>query len=113
MEPEQLPTDSPLTEQLADLERQILDIAHQHQGECSALLALLRHLNQAHQNVRDEFFYPALPDNRHGLAKVLRNIEESGGWPSIERFRLQAFLANLEWQAPQFPKDTSSSQESS
>lgn len=113
MEPEQLPIDSPVTEQLANLERQILDIAHQNQGESLVLLTLLRQLAQIHQQVRDEFFYPALPDNRHGLAKVLRNIEESGGWPSIERVRLQAFLANLEWQAPQSSKDVLSSQDPS
>lgn len=99
MEQAQPKTPSALASQLTALENQILSLAQAQASDCLELLALLRLLNQLHQQIRDEFFYPALPDNRHGLAQVLRNIEETGGWPSIERVRLQTLLANLEWQS--------------
>ncbi|NEO85794.1 MAG: hypothetical protein F6J87_16310 [Spirulina sp. SIO3F2] len=106
MEQAQPTTHSDLSSQLTDLEHQILSIAQTQANDCLEILALLRLLNQLHQQIRDELFYPALPDNRHGLAQVLRNIEETGGWPSIERVRLQAFLANLEWQSPSAPEQS-------
>ncbi|MEM8638183.1 MAG: hypothetical protein AAGG51_05080 [Cyanobacteria bacterium P01_G01_bin.54] len=108
MEQAQPSNPSTLLKQLDSLEHQVLGIAQKHPHDCLALLELLRLLNQLHQQVRDEFFYTALPDNRHGLAQVLRNIEETGGWPAIERVRLQAFLANLEWQIPTTPEQHSS-----
>ncbi|MGB0560250.1 MAG: hypothetical protein ACPGVO_00405 [Spirulinaceae cyanobacterium] len=108
MEQAQPSNPSALVAQLDSLQYQVLSIAQEQPHDCLALLALLRLLNQLHQQIRDEFFYPALPDNRHGLAQVLRNIEETGGWPSIERVRLQAFLANLEWQMPTHPESPSS-----
>jgi hypothetical protein len=40
-----------------------------------------------------------LPDNRQALYSLLRDIEAEGGWPYIERMRLQAFLTNLEQEA--------------
>lgn len=107
MEQAQPKTHSALAPQLTALENQVLNLAQEQASDCMALLALLRSLNQLHQQIRDELFYPALPDNRHGLAQVLRNIEETGGWPTIERVRLQALLANLEWQAPTAPEQRS------
>ncbi|NJL84189.1 MAG: hypothetical protein HC890_17010, partial [Chloroflexaceae bacterium] len=37
----------------------------------------------------------ALPNTRQELSHLLRNIEETGGWPYIERMRLQEFLGTF------------------
>jgi hypothetical protein len=68
-------------------------------GDAKALLALLRQLEQLHREIRDGAFQQSLPDNRQALYSLLRDIEAEGGWPYIERMRLQAFLTNLEQEA--------------
>lgn len=77
----------------------IADAVHntaQHcQGDAMAILALLRQLEQLHREIRDEAFQNSLPDNRQALYSLLKDIEYFGGWPYIERMRLQAFFANL------------------
>ena len=65
------------------------------QGDTVALLALLRQLEQLHREIRDGIFQDSLPVNRRQLYSLLKDIESEGGWPYIERMRLQAFLANL------------------
>jgi hypothetical protein len=40
-------------------------------------------------------FEPSLPDTRNALYQLVRDIEESGGWPYIERMKLQAVLQHL------------------
>jgi hypothetical protein len=64
-------------------------------GDTIALLALLRQLEQLHREIRDGVFQASLPDNRQELYSLLKDIESEGGWPYIERMRLQAFLVNL------------------
>lgn len=86
------------TKFMADLEgiaTIIQTVAQQHQGQSLELLAILRLLEQLHQEIRDNFFQEALPDNRQALYALLRDIETSGGWPYIHRMKLQAFLANF------------------
>ena len=74
--------------------------ASQHcQGDAMALLALLRQLEQLHREIRDGVFQKSLPDNRQGLYSMLKDIESLGGWPYIERMKLQAFLGNLPQEA--------------
>lgn len=77
----------------------IADAVHdavQHcQGDAMTILALLRQLEQLHREIRDEDFQKSLPDNRQALYSLLKNIESFGGWPYIERMRLQALLANM------------------
>ncbi|MBD2518188.1 hypothetical protein H6G93_25060 [Nostoc sp. FACHB-973] len=65
------------------------------QGDTVALLALLRQLEQLHREIRDGVFQESLPVNRRQLYSLLKDIESEGGWPYIERMKLQAFLANL------------------
>jgi hypothetical protein len=65
------------------------------QGDTVALLSLLRKLEQLHREIRDGVFQQSLPVNRRQLYSLLKDIESEGGWPYIERMRLQAFLANL------------------
>lgn len=71
-------------------------LAENCQGNNIALLAVLRQLEGLHQEIRDGLFQASLPDNRQALYKLLRDIESQGGWPYIERMRLQALFVNLE-----------------
>ncbi len=70
-------------------------LAEGSQGDSLALLALLRRLEELHRELRDGIFQASLPDNRQALYKLLKDIEAKGGWPYIERMKLQSFLANL------------------
>jgi 5'-deoxynucleotidase YfbR-like HD superfamily hydrolase len=75
------------------------------QGDSKAILALLRQLEQLHREIRDGAFQDSLPDNRQGLYSLLKDIESEGGWPYIERMRLQAFLTHLLQEAAQENND--------
>lgn len=77
-------------------------LAQSCQEDSLALLALLRCLEELHREFRDGLFQASLPDNRQALYKLLKDIETEGGWPYIERMKLQSFLANLpaELEAP-------------
>jgi hypothetical protein len=74
----------------------IRTLAENCQGNNIALLALLRQLEGLHQEIRDGLFQASLPDNRQALYTLLKDIESQGGWPYIERMRLQALFVNLE-----------------
>ncbi len=65
------------------------------QGDAIALLALLRQLEYLHKEIRDCAFQNSLPNNRQALYALLKDIESEGGWPYIERMKLQKFLSNL------------------
>ncbi|MBW4616989.1 MAG: hypothetical protein KME21_27855 [Desmonostoc vinosum HA7617-LM4] len=79
----------------------VSDVAKDCQGNAMALLALLRQLEQLHRDIRDGAFQESLPDNRQQLYSLLKDIESEGGWPYIERMRLQAFLVNLPQETTQ------------
>ncbi|BAZ39581.1 hypothetical protein NIES4101_55350 [Calothrix sp. NIES-4101] len=66
------------------------------EGDTIALLALLRQLEFLHREIRDGVFQASLPQNRQALYALLREIEMEGGWPYIERMRLQGLLANMQ-----------------
>lgn len=70
-------------------------LAQSYQGDSLGLLAVLRCLEALHREIREGLFHASLPDNRHGLDALLKDIEAEGGWPYIERMRLQALLVNL------------------
>jgi hypothetical protein len=65
------------------------------QGEPIAILTLLRQLESLHREIREEVFQKNLPDSRHELYALLREIEAKGGWPYIERMRIQGLLSNM------------------
>ncbi|NET56125.1 MAG: hypothetical protein F6K47_08105 [Symploca sp. SIO2E6] len=69
-------------------------LANSHQGNTLAILALLRALEHSHREIRENLFQEALPDNRQELYALVKDIEESGGWPYIERMRLRSLLVN-------------------
>lgn len=74
----------------------VLSLAQSCQGDSLALLALLRKLEALHREIRDGMFQESLPTSRHALYALLRDIETEGGWPYIERMKLQSILAD--WQ---------------
>lgn len=86
-----------LTEETERVKNLVLEIAKENEGDGPALLALLRVLEALHWQVREKFFHPALPETRQELYKLLRNIEENGGWPYIERMKLRSLLTHLEF----------------
>ncbi|HBL58433.1 MAG TPA: hypothetical protein DDZ80_07925 [Cyanobacteria bacterium UBA8803] len=88
--------DSPqLQVKLEAIKAEIWALAKTHEGNSLALLALLRTLEQAHREVREGFFQASLPDSRHAFYALLRDIQESGGWPYIEKMKLRSLLENL------------------
>jgi hypothetical protein len=76
-------------------------VAKDAQPEVLELLQVLRTLEQLHREIREDLFQDALPTDRHNLYKLLKDIEENGGWPYIERLRIQSLVANL----PQVAED--------
>jgi hypothetical protein len=70
-------------------------IADRDRSDPIALLQLLRTLEQLHREIQQGYFQSALPDSRQALYALLRDIEENGGWPYIQRWKLQALFANL------------------
>lgn len=69
--------------------------AAMHQNDSIALLALLRALEALHREIREDLFQASLPDSRQALYALLRDIEEQGGWPYIDRMKLQLLLCNF------------------
>jgi hypothetical protein len=87
---------SELSQQLQVIAAEIRALAHSHQGDSLALLALLRALEQTHREIRENLFQAALPDSRHRLYALLKDIEEEGGWPYIERMTVRSLQQNLQ-----------------
>jgi hypothetical protein len=87
---------SQLQAELQKIQDTIWALANQSQGDSYALLSLLRTLEYLHREVREKLFQLSLPDNRHSLYQLLKDMEETGGWPYIERMRLQDFLIFLQ-----------------
>jgi hypothetical protein len=90
-----LDLDADLPKDLQYLAHLIEQAALERQGDSLALLALLRILEQRHREVRETLFRDALPSSRHQLYALLRDIEVSGGWPYIQRMKLQSLCAQL------------------
>ncbi|MGB5635901.1 MAG: hypothetical protein WBM44_25780 [Waterburya sp.] len=81
---------------LKDIAQDICALAEQHQQDSLFLLSLLRDLEQIHRRIRVDYFESALPQTRNDLYRFVRDIEDKGGWPYIERMRLKDLLKNLE-----------------
>lgn len=85
-----------LLAKLEILAEEISTLARSHQGEIIDLLAILRSLEKSHRQLREGLFQEALPSNRQFLYSLLRDIEESGGWPYIERGTIRSLLSQLQ-----------------
>jgi hypothetical protein len=83
---------------LKNTARDLRVLAEKHRSDSIFLLSLLRDLEAIHRQIRVEFFEAALPQTRNDLYQFVRNIEEKGGWPYIERMRLKDLLQHLELQ---------------
>ena len=97
LESNRLPSSNPTTS-IADLEEiaaKIHSVADRDRADPIALLQLLRTLEQLHHEIQQGQFQSALPNNRQALYALLRNIEENGGWPYVQRWKLQELFANL------------------
>jgi hypothetical protein len=84
-----------LMQPLTNITDRIHELAEQNREDPIALLHLLRTLEQLHREIQQNYFQPALPDSRQALYALLRDIEENGGWPYVQRWKLQALFANL------------------
>ncbi|MFN9174722.1 MAG: hypothetical protein ACK58N_09470 [Synechocystis sp.] len=93
---------------LQALVEQVDSLASDCGQDYARLLELLRVLEALHRRIRIDCFEPALPNTRSGLYGLLKDIEESGGWPYIERGKLGKFIAHLELDSDQGPDDISS-----
>ena len=85
-----------LEAQLQEINQAVWDLAKHCEGNGELLLSLLRTLERLHREIREELFQPSLPNTRNSLYELLRRIEETGGWPYIERMKLQDFLVRLQ-----------------
>jgi hypothetical protein len=81
---------------LMEITGQIMAMAEANRGDSLALLALLRTLEKMHRDIAESAFLTSLPDTRHALYDLLRDIESQGGWPHIPRMQLQSFLREVD-----------------
>lgn len=95
-EPSPFSREPSLAEDLQQIARLIEAAAQCRENDGLALLALLRLLEQLHRDIRENLFRSALPNNRQRLYGLLRDIEVNGGWPYIQRMKLQTLLLALE-----------------
>lgn len=84
------------------------EIAQNCQGNTQELLYLLRTIESSHRRIRTELFEVSLPDNRQALYHLLREIEDEGGWPYIEKMRIKDFLKHI---YPEIAQDSTQDRE--
>lgn len=80
-------------------------LAEKHRDDSLFLLSLLRDLEKIHRQIRVKFFEEGLPQTRNDLYQLVRDIEEKGGWPYIERMKLKDLLQNLELSKETKPEE--------
>jgi hypothetical protein len=80
---------------LSDVVDRVHGVVESCRGDAIALLDLLRLLERLHREVTEGAFQDALPMHRQELYKLLRVMEEEGGWPHIPRFKLQTLCSHL------------------
>ena len=91
---------------IKEISNQVLHLAQNCEGNNQLLLSLLRSLEKMHREIREGLFLESLPNSRHELEKMLKDIEENGGWPYIERMRIQQLLSH--WSEDTMPNSTES-----
>jgi hypothetical protein len=83
---------------IEEINAAVWTLAEKYQDDTFELLGLLRDLEQLHRQIRVEFFEQCLPQTRQHLYQLAKEIEESGGWPYIERMRLRDLLKKMNFQ---------------
>ena len=86
---------SSLEQELQQIDTEVKGLAAKCQGDAILLLHLLRHLEKLHRDISQSMFNPSLPKTRHELYFLLRDIDETGGWPYIERMKIKQLLVKL------------------
>jgi hypothetical protein len=99
-----------LNKELLEIRTIIQGLAQQQQGNSQGLLLLLRTLEHLHREIREQLFEPSLPNMRRELYNFLRDMEETGGWPYIERMRLKALVTHLFPETIEHPVSPSASE---
>jgi hypothetical protein len=80
---------------LTEIAQQVTAMAQANRDDSLALLTMLRTLEKLHRDIAESAFLTSLPDTRHELYDLLRDIESQGGWPHIPRMQLHAFLGSV------------------
>jgi len=83
------------TGNLSALVEQVHEAVEASRGDAIALVDILRLLERLHREVTEGAFQEALPQNRQELFKLLRVVEEKGGWPHIPRYKLQTLCSQI------------------
>lgn len=83
------------TRNLSALVEQVHEAVGASRGDAIALVDVLRLLERLHREVTEGAFQEALPQNRQELYKLLRVVEEEGGWPHIPRYKLQTLCSQI------------------
>lgn len=88
--------DSKLENQLPSIIANIQSIAERNSHDEVLLLSILRSLEEIHRHIRTNLFEQSLPKTRHDLYNLVKDIEEQGGWPYIERMKLKELMQNMD-----------------
>lgn len=83
------------TRNLSELVEQVHEAVEASRGDAIALTDILRLLERLHREITEGAFQEALPQNRQELFKLLRVVEEKGGWPHIPRYKLQTLCSQI------------------
>ncbi len=87
-----------LSNQLNEVGQAVRLLVAQSNQNPLAILRILREIESLHQEIRSLTFEKILPDTRHALYPLLKDIQESGGWPYIERMKLRTILQFLTFE---------------
>jgi hypothetical protein len=89
-----------LQHHLQQISMQIAHLTQESAMDAVTLLKILRFLEGLHHTIRETYFQPSLPNQRHELYALLREIEAEGGWPYIPRMQLREILRAVQALAP-------------
>ncbi len=80
---------------LGSLSQVVGELVDENQGNAIGLVEVLRLLERLHRGITEGAFQDALPQNRQELYKLMRIIEEEGGWPHIPKMKLHMLYSHL------------------
>ncbi|TVQ47844.1 MAG: hypothetical protein EA365_03005 [Gloeocapsa sp. DLM2.Bin57] len=87
-----------LEQELTEIKAKIWTLAQEYKQDNLSILQLLRTLENTHREIRDQVFESSLPNTRNTLYNLIRDMEETGGWPYIERMKLKDLLLKLQFK---------------
>jgi phosphomannomutase len=96
-----------LSTELNSVGQIVLHLVNASQNDPLAILNILRKLESLHQEIRINSFEEILPNSRHLFYPLLKDIADNGGWPYIERMKLQTLLKLFDLQSSEVSKELS------